>query len=551
MIKTKTGIVKRLILGFTITPLIVVILSVIGVLNVNSVNQSLSTINDINSVKQRYAINFRGSVHDRAISLRDVVLYDDEKKIQSSLDEIKTLAKFYSESAEPLEKIFSSFENSVEETALLRAIKEIESETLPIIEKVIQAKLSLDQQQAWTLLMEEAKPAFVTWLARINNFIDYQENLNQIESKAARDIASGFQQLMILLTLLSVAISGFLGYLTIRSIIVPLTTVAKDLDASSDRVQSISETIADSSKTLAQGSRSQTSAIESMGSAVEEMSAMVQRSADASEKTAKLASESRERAHSGEQVVAEMLVAMDQIQTSNMNIMDQVEDSNARISEIVSVIAEISSKTKVINEIVFQTKLLSFNASVEAARAGESGKGFAVVAEEVGNLAQMSGAAARDIAELLELSRQKVESIVVETKSKVSSQITSAKSKVEVGSQVARKCAEVLAQIASKVVDVTRMAEEISMATKEQSAGFKEITKNIVQMDGVIQVNAKVASETADTLGSLNSQAFEMRNAFNDLSKLINFDAKKMEGHAAASVEKAASEPAFHRKKAA
>ena len=61
-------------------------------------------------------------------------------------------------------------------------------------------------------------------------------------------------------------------------------------------------------------------------------------------------------------------------------------ESNKEIQEIVKVIAEIGNKTKVINDIVFQTKLLSFNASVEAARAGENGKGFAVVAEEVGKL---------------------------------------------------------------------------------------------------------------------------------------------------------------------
>jgi methyl-accepting chemotaxis protein len=77
--------------------------------------------------------------------------------------------------------------------------------------------------------------------------------------------------------------------------------------------------------------------------------------------------------------------------------MNQINYSNEQMSEIVKVIQEIETKTKVINDIVFQTKLLSFNASVEAARAGEQGKGFAVVAEEVGNLAQMSGNAAKEI----------------------------------------------------------------------------------------------------------------------------------------------------------
>jgi methyl-accepting chemotaxis protein len=87
--------------------------------------------------------------------------------------------------------------------------------------------------------------------------------------------------------------------------------------------------------------------------------------------------------------------------------------SNDEISSIVKVIAEIGDKTKVINDIVFQTKLLSFNASVEAARAGEQGKGFAVVAEEVGNLATMSGKAAEEISSMLGDSMGKVELIVM------------------------------------------------------------------------------------------------------------------------------------------
>ena len=68
------GVQARLVLGFSIAPVIMAVLIVVGVQRVNSVDHSLAVINDVNSVKQRYAINFRGSVHDRAISLRDVVL---------------------------------------------------------------------------------------------------------------------------------------------------------------------------------------------------------------------------------------------------------------------------------------------------------------------------------------------------------------------------------------------------------------------------------------------------------------------------------------------
>lgn len=114
-----------------------------------------------------------------------------------------------------------------------------------------------------------------------------------------------------------------------------------------------------------------------------------------------------------------MITAIEDIHKSNQNMMMSVEKSNANIEEIIQVIHEISNKTKVINEIVFQTKLLSFNASVEAARAGEQGKGFSVVAEEIGSLAAMSGNAAQEISAMLTESTTKVEKIVNTTKSEV------------------------------------------------------------------------------------------------------------------------------------
>jgi methyl-accepting chemotaxis protein len=82
-----------------------------------------------------------------------------------------------------------------------------------------------------------------------------------------------------------------------------------------------------------------------------------------------------------------LIHALLEINTTSTTLIEKVTDGNQQIVGIVGMIQEIGNKTKIINDIVFQTKLLSFNASVEAARAGEQGKGFAVVASEVGSLA--------------------------------------------------------------------------------------------------------------------------------------------------------------------
>jgi methyl-accepting chemotaxis protein len=202
--------------------------------------------------------------------------------------------------------------------------------------------------------------------------------------------------------------------------------------------------------------------------------------------------------------------------------MEQVNKSNESMAGIVKVIEEIGSKTKVINDIVFQTKLLSFNASVEAARAGEHGKGFAVVAEEVGNLAQMSGNAAKEISSLLEESVQKVNTIVHETKSSVEKLIADGKETVESGTQVARQCGEVLEEIVQNVSGVTSMAGEIATASQEQARGVGEITKAMGQLDQMTQQNAATSEECASAAEELSAQSEALKKAVQLLVMTVN-----------------------------
>ena len=220
---SRLTIKARLTIGFAIVPIIMIALIWAGILRVNSVSQSLEVINDVNSVKQRYAINFRGSVHDRAISLRDVVLVRQGAELQKSLQEINDLAGAYQRSAELLDAIFASGSNvTADERKLLADIKEIEARTLPLAEKVIVAQKAGQDAAAHELLMREARPAFGIWLARINKFIDYQEQANKDESTQARAVADGFQQLMIILCLLSLSIAAVFGFIDTQG----LTSVA-------------------------------------------------------------------------------------------------------------------------------------------------------------------------------------------------------------------------------------------------------------------------------------------------------------------------------------
>src|SRR3954451_14162783 len=114
------SISRRLTLGFLVVVLSMVGLTAIGVSRVQTINSHLETINDLNAVKQRYAINFRGSVHDRSIAVRDVVLATSPAERQNLIDLIAQLTDKYTTSAGPMDDLFAvqSNANAAERKAL-------------------------------------------------------------------------------------------------------------------------------------------------------------------------------------------------------------------------------------------------------------------------------------------------------------------------------------------------------------------------------------------------------------------------------------------------
>jgi methyl-accepting chemotaxis protein len=201
-----------------------------------------------------------------------------------------------------------------------------------------------------------------------------------------------------------------------------------------------------------------------------------------------------------------MQSSMNQIQSSVQDIFTEFETNNKQIREIVQVISEIGEKTKVINDIVFQTKLLSFNASVEAARAGEHGKGFAVVAEEVGNLAQMSGRSAKEISDMLESGIKKVHEIVDQSNQRVSRLMESGKSKISEGFEQSRTCGEKIDDIVSNIGKVDHMTTDLNSAVVEQTNGTTEISKAVQLFSQSTEQNAQISNEAHAISSELNDQ---------------------------------------------
>lgn len=309
--------------------------------------------------------------------------------------------------------------------------------------------------------------------------------------------------------------------------------ILKMLDQSQEMRSSVKD-ISDASNRLAQATTEQASALQETAASIEEMNAMIKKSAEGAHRSKDVATKSCEVATKGKFSVDEMMSAITEIHESQNEIMKSIDESHQQFAEIVKVIAEISSKTKVINDIVFQTKLLSFNASVEAARAGEHGKGFAVVAEEVGNLAQMSGQAAKEISGMLEMSVEKVQGIVNGTQQKVSGLISQGRRKVEVGTNVAKSCGEVLEEVVHHVSSLSIMVDEISTAAQEQAQGIAEITRAINQLDQVTHSNAITSQQTASAAVQLDAQTSSTLALIDELNDVVHSERLKLKNNTSA-----------------
>lgn len=328
----------------------------------------------------------------------------------------------------------------------------------------------------------------------------------------------------ILMTLIAVS-AGFvflIAWMLGSGLSNSIAAIASRLGAGSEQVAQASQEIATGATELSESATEQAASLQETSAAVDEISAMVNRSAENAEQSRNRARASQERIQDGKRAISDMLQAMSSINESNELIVKQVTDNAREFESVVNIISEIGNRTKVINDIVFQTKLLSFNASVEAARAGEHGKGFAVVAEEVGNLAQMSGNAAKEISGMLENSIKKVTSISNDSKRSVEQLIETGKTALSNGNEKARSCDKVFDEIMQDSSAVTSIVEEIATSAREQATGIQEVTKAMGQLDQATQQNTAVSQQSSAAAEQLSGQSNDLHQMVVSLEAIVH-----------------------------
>ncbi len=329
-------------------------------------------------------------------------------------------------------------------------------------------------------------------------------------------------KIIIVASLVLIVLSILMGIIFKKVLISLLEEMSSRLHESYLSVKDSADNVAGTSHSLSEAATEQASSIQSSSQAVHEISEMINRNSEHAKSSALKSQESQARIEEGKKAIEDMLSAMRKINDSNNRIDDEAKKNEKEFQEITALISEISEKTRIINDIVFQTKLLSFNASVEAARAGEHGKGFAVVAEEVGNLATMSGTAATEINAMLETSIKRVNEIASASKQSLNSLIISGKSSVEEGNQSAKKCDEIFERIGEEASQINVMLQEIDEGTKEQAQGIVEVNGSMNELNQATEKNSQMAQSAATLAGKLQTDSESLESVVNELNYTLN-----------------------------
>ncbi|PLY07801.1 MAG: chemotaxis protein [Arcobacter sp.] len=242
------------------------------------------------------------------------------------------------------------------------------------------------------------------------------------------------------------------------------------IDNSNRRLTFSADDLSTASASLSTSANEQAAALEETAAAIEEVTSTIEATTLNAAKMAQYAQNVTKSSKLGVSLASKTSISMDQLSAEVNTINDAIT---------------------VIDQIAFQTNILSLNAAVEAATAGEAGKGFAVVAQEVRNLASRSAEAANEIKALVE----------------------SATSKAKEGKEVSAQMIHGFNELNENITTTISLIDDVANATKEQQEAMEQINHTVNSLDQETQKNAAHASSISDMAKETKNLAIQLQNA--------------------------------------
>lgn len=527
--------------GYGVLVLIILGISILSINRISFIDRNLSEINNVNSAKQRVAIDYRGSVHNRSISVRDVVLADNNQaELNKYIEEIRFEEQFY---VDAKKRMMENFVNNnmltSEEKAILDKINNTETAAMPLIQGIID-----DKQNGSNIEMMEklskVRPLFVDWLKFINEFINLEEAKNQAVTPIVTKSTANFKLMMILNSFIALILGFSIAFFIIRYLVKLLGGDPQDASKSFNAIsqgdlsreiktnkknadsmlshivfmqghlRNVIKNIQHSADELGKSTHVVADSSNQAQHAAEEQHAASMRSVDQikiiSAGTAKIAEIARQTEHNSEKTLElskKGNEAMNNTTEAINKVSSTVLETAEKIRNLKDKSTEISGSAGLIAEVADQTNLLALNAAIEAARAGEHGRGFAVVADEVRKLAERTGDTTAQITNMITEIQKEIEIAV--------SAMEQTLPQVEKGLELAGITSEILSEIQTQANDSLAMAQDVSTSSTEQENGIHTIETYLAEMADMSSNTQSMMQENVKEVEKLETISMQLK----------------------------------------
>jgi methyl-accepting chemotaxis protein len=350
----------------------------------------------------------------------------------------------------------------------------------PLSEEVTQLVQKQQMNDALKLVSERLLPAYEDLQRNAREFLANQRDKTNAETLDVLASASATRVLAFVFVGLTLMCSLFI-VIAARQMNGALGGMGAHVSSGAEQVAHAAVQMGSISQSLAQGASEQAVSLEQTSASAEQVNVMVKRNAKSSREASEHSNDASRLLAEANQKLEHMLVSM-----------RDISSSSERISKII----------RVIDEIAFQTNILSLNAAVEAARAGEAGMGFAVVADEVRNLAQRCSQAAKDTSGLIEESIQHSKT----------------------GRVRLDEVATAMRQVTDSAVQVQRLSNEVNAGSDEQARAIEQISKAILQIQQVTQQTAASAEEGASAGSQMSAEAENLQSTVHRMKAMLGMN---------------------------
>lgn len=488
---------QKLIYLVILLYVVLIITGIYGVTNLGKVNSSLESVYNnrvipiikLKTISDMYSINIVNAIH----KLRNGnISWEEAHKTLTEARKHSTLEwKLFSN-----DTIFMYLEE-------LRLIHEIDSlmkfskTTLDDLEYTMLNKDTINLEfYAIFNLYSDIEPIS----DKMSEMMDLQLKIISEDYLKSKKIYASTRRYSMIIILAGVFISLVFTLFITRSIVRPINELKRSIDNLStgdltkvykidtnDEIGSMSKALENTIVKIRGVIKSVIKGSESIVTAIHQMNVNSQQ----------LSNSALQQATSTDQASTNMVDILSNIQQNSNNAQqtekialkaaEDIQASSQSVDETTSFMKKIVDKVSIITDIAFQTNILALNAAVEAARAGEHGKGFAVVASEVRKLAERSQLAASEINE--------------NSASSVS---------------FAESSGKMLAKLVPDIQKTSKLVEEISMASVEQTSNVTEVNNSLNQLKQISKENSNAAEE-------MNKNSESLSKLADDLKKMVSF----------------------------